>query len=425
MGTEVGKGENNILGLERKILLKDVQKSTTKFEFKKCIQDIPKRGGGLVIYYKQELSQYVKILTQCNKVSMHLEQLWIQIKKPNFKTEIISVIYRPPNGNCSNFFEEIIESTNIARDFLNAEITILGDINIDYKLRHTSDFSKIKDFERDFQLKQMINTPTRITPRNSSILDLIFTDMEHICEYGVLDYQVSDHAPVFLTKKKPKIKKSFYTSRGRTYKNYDKNIFQNMIKDDIRWLSFWDPENGVDDMWKLIYDIILDAANTTCPFVNMKIANNNPEWFSHELLEEIHLKDELFREYSRLTTDLAWDSYKIQRNRVKSLSKNGKEEFVKDQMDSNSGNPKKFWCIINNTTGLGKDRANVSSISLVDEHKNIKQGIEAVEFMNNYYASAGFNLLNQFNTTWQPNIHLFGEYPGFNFLTFMNMKSLS
>ena len=188
-----------------------------------------------------------------------------------------------------------------------------------------------------------------------------------------------------------------------------------MMKDDIRWLSFWDPENSVGDMWKLISDIILDAANTTCPFVNMKIANNNPEWFSHELPEEIHLIDELFREYSRLKTDLAWDNYKIQRNRVKSLIKNGKEEFVKDQIDSNSGNPKKFWHIINNTTGLGKERANVSSITLVDEHKNLKKGIEAVEFMNNYYASAGFNLLNQFKTTWQPNIHLFDEYPGFKF----------
>ena len=70
---------------------------------------------------------------------------------------------------------------------------------------------------------------------------------------------------------------------------------------------------------------------------------------------------------------------------------------------------------ITGSASLGKERANVSSISLVDEHKNIKQGIEAVEFMNNYYASAGFNLLNQFNTTWQPNIHLFGGYPGFKF----------
>ena len=101
----------------------------------------PKRGGGLVIYYKNELSQHVKIMPECSKVSPNLEQLWIKIEKPNFKTEIISTIYRPPSGTCSKSFDELTESMNIAQELSNAEITILGDINIDYKLRHTNDFN--------------------------------------------------------------------------------------------------------------------------------------------------------------------------------------------------------------------------------------------------------------------------------------------
>ena len=373
----------------------------------------PKRGGGLVIYYKKELSLYVNIMSPCSKVSPHLEQLWIQIRKPNFRTEIISVIYRPPSGICSNFFEELTASMNIARDFLNAEITILGDINIDYKLRHTNDYKKIKEFERDFQLRQLINLPTRITPRSSSILDIILTDMENINEYGVLDYQVSDHAPIFVSKKKPKIKKSFYQTKGRTYKNYVSVDFQRSINDDMRWLKFWDPENTVDDMWQIVYDIILDAANITCPFVNMKIADENPEWFSQELLEEIHLKDEYFRTYNCSKTDQDWDVYKSQRNRVKFLIKNGKEEFIKELVETNSGNPKKFWRIINNTSGLGKEKRNIASISLVDENMETKQGIDAVKYMNEYYASAGYNLLKDFSTTWQS--IGFGDYPGFVF----------
>ena len=82
----------------------------------------------------------------------------------------------------------------------------------------------------------------------------------------------------------------------------------------------------------------------------MKIADNNPEWFSQELLEEIHPKDELYREYNIVKTGIALDNYKNQRNMVKSLNKNGKEDFVKEQIDSNYGNPRKFWRIINSTT---------------------------------------------------------------------------
>ena len=55
-------------------------------------------------------------------------------------------------------------------------------------------------------LRQIIETPTRVTPRNSSILDVIFTNMEHLNDYEVLDYQVSDHATVFVSKKKSKLK---------------------------------------------------------------------------------------------------------------------------------------------------------------------------------------------------------------------------
>ena len=129
--------------------------------------------------------------------------------------------------------------------------------------------------------------------------------MEHINDSGVLDYQVSDHAPVFISKKKSKIKKTFYKTKGRSYKNYVKTDFLRLITEDERWLGFWDPDIDVDYMWKLMYDIILDASNITCPFVNMKIADDNPEWFSHELLEEIHLKDELFRDFNIFKTNFA------------------------------------------------------------------------------------------------------------------------
>ena len=375
----------------------------------------PKRGGGLIIYYKSELSPYIKVLPECTKITPHSEQLWVLLNKPNLRKEIISLIYRPPSGNCTSFFDELINSTTIAQEYSNAEITILGDINIDYRQRHSPDFSRLKDFERDFQLRQLIDTPTRITARNSSILDIILTNMEYVDNSGVLDYRLSDHSSVFVTKKKPKFKKSFLNTKGRTYKHYNKHDFQQHILNDARWEQFWDPANTVDDMWQYIYDIVLCSANITCPFVNMKIANDNPEWFSHELLEEIYLKDEFFREYIESKSEIKWELYRNQRNRVKFLIKSGKEEYLKDQIEQNSGDPKKFWRIINNTTGLGKERKNTAEIHLFDGNNNTIHGKEAVEYMNEYYASAGYNLLNKFQNTWPPNVRMFGDYLGFSF----------
>ena len=313
------------------------------------------------------------------------------------------------------YYESWNQSMEISQEYINAETTILGDINIDYKLRHTVDFDRIKEFERDFQLKQYINTPTRITRRNSSILDMVFSNMEHIESTGVLNYQVSDHAPVFITKKKQTIKKSTYMTRGRTYKNYICENFQQRILEDHRWADYWDHSNDVDTMWQIMYDIIIDAADITCPFVNMKIMDGNPDWFSHEILEELYLKDELFREYQATKTEVTWEQYVLQRNRVKTLIKKGKENFIKDHIEQDSGNPKKFWRKVNNLTGLGKERSNSTLTKLINDLGETISGKDAIEYINNYYASAGYDLLNKFDIPWHPNLAMFGDYDGLSF----------
>ena len=249
----------------------------------------PKRGGGLIIYYKKELSPYLTKLS-CSKITSNLEQLWVLLKRPNHRIEIISVIYRPPSGTTSIFFEELYNSMDFVSEYSNAEITVMGDINIDYRLRHTRDFNSIKDFERDYQLKQLIDTPTRLTPRHISTIDVIFTDMEHVISSGVLNCMISDHQPVFVCKKKEKTKQTFSKTQGRTYKHYIKQDFENLILDDPRWVQFWDTKKAVDGLWNIMFQIIMDAADITCPIVNMKIRNGNPEWFCNEILEEIHLK---------------------------------------------------------------------------------------------------------------------------------------
>ena len=39
-----------------------------------------------------------------------------------------------------------------------------------------------------------------------------------------------------------------------------------------------------------MFNIILDAANLTCPMIYMKIANKNPAWFCNEILKQNSLE---------------------------------------------------------------------------------------------------------------------------------------
>ena len=52
---------------------------------------------------------------------------------------------------------------------------------------------------------------------------------------------------------------------------------------------------------------------------------------------------------------------------------------------------------------------------LVNNEGETISGKDAVEYLNNYYASAGFDLSKEFHVPWHPNLAMFGDYPGFSF----------
>ena len=278
--------------------------------------------------------------------------------------------------------------------------SILGDINIDYRLRHTLDYKRIKDLEREYQLKQLITSPTRITPRHSSIIDMIFTDMEHIHSFGTLNNAISDHLPVFIAKKKGKVVKNISYTEGRSYKQYNKETYQQLIRNDCRWISFWDPTIDPNEQWEIVYETILDASNQLCPIVKMKINENNPQWFSHELLQEIYYKDELYHHFKVTRTSEDWIAFKSQNKLVKALIKNGKEEFIKDTLHENSGDSRKFWRKINDTTSLGKTKIKSTNIQIKTSDGNVLTDQAAAEHVNDYYVNVGPKLEEKFLNNW-------------------------
>ena len=204
----------------------------------------PKRGGGLIVYIKKRLSDYAEIVEELSTISGNIEQLWVKIDKPNTRKQLIANIYRPPNGKLTDAIAKLTESMKKAQNSFSSEITLLGDFNVNYKLRHTLPFKQLKEFERNFNLKQLINTTTRIGIKTKSCLDLIFTNMDHIISSGVLDIAISDHLPVFLIKKKAKLPSCFIPTKARSYVNYDKTTFQDSIKHHPKWEIFWQIEEN-------------------------------------------------------------------------------------------------------------------------------------------------------------------------------------
>ena len=58
-----------------------------------------KKGGGLVLYVKDCMCEYLSTIDDYCSMPADLEQLWVCINEPNLRKKIIGVVYRPPAGN--------------------------------------------------------------------------------------------------------------------------------------------------------------------------------------------------------------------------------------------------------------------------------------------------------------------------------------
>ena len=361
-----------------------------------------KRGGGLIIYVKKNLSNFTEIIPHATHVSGNIEQLWIKITKPNVRNLLLGVIYRPPTGKVSDSLAELSTSLTNILDSFQGEIAIVGDFNINYSLRHTPAFKAIKNFERTFNLNQIIKSPTRIVKKSKTHLDLIFTNMDHIISSGVLDIAISDDLPVFLIKKKNKIRPSYSFTKGRSYSTYSKDDFQNDIKTHPKWGSFWDlEENKPNEMWDIMLEIILETSDLHAPLKDMRIREDTPQWITKDLISEINQKDFLFKKAKKFPSDLNWETYKRKKNEVKQLLSTAKEEFIKGKLDEHEANPRKFWRTINDISGIGKNKNSSKCTKITDENNDEFVNQDAADFLNNYYACIGPNLAKTHKEKWE------------------------
>ena len=84
--------------------------------------------------------------------------------------------------------------------------------------------------------------------------------------------------------------------------------------------------------------------------------------------------------------------------KVKKLIQNAKKEYVKDRLEQNQNNPRKFWRNDNDISFLGKSKHRQTLSKIMDKEGNIFENQEAADFLDEYYTTAG--LAKRFSNTW-------------------------
>ena len=107
-----------------------------------------------------------------------------------------------------------------------AKLILLGDFNINFLCSEMNNDKakkrKLLQVTNIYHLDQLISTPTRITERSSTLIDLLFTNTSHrVSDRGVIPSPLSDHCLIFCV-----IKSGVPKAPGRTIEYRSSSIIQ-------------------------------------------------------------------------------------------------------------------------------------------------------------------------------------------------------
>ena len=90
-------------------------------------------------------------------------------------------------------------------------------------------------------------------------------------------------------------------------------------------------------------DKLLSAIEKISPSKEVRIKNNNQEWFDGEVLEKIKERDKLFRKYKKSKLQVDREIYQKARNAAHSIILKKKKQHVQEALQENIGKPKELW----------------------------------------------------------------------------------
>ena len=246
---------------------------------------VPKKGGGVGLYIKEKHVYSTKSYEHLNSSKHAMGAVWIEIIRPHAKNILLATIYRPPDGNEKKNCEEITQMANSILDLDKHELFIMGDFNINMNNKQSNESKHLAHFQELKNLKQLITDNTRANSR----IDLIFTNSDNIFDCGVMDINISDLDLIYVINKKLYTKHVRVQFRGRSYKNYDKDIFVDELTNHD-WTIFSESDDP-EYCWDFILTTIEKYIDSMCPMKERKVRQKGELWITNEILELIYDKD--------------------------------------------------------------------------------------------------------------------------------------
>ena len=357
-------------------------------------------GGGVGVYIRNGIDYTRRIGLENDSY----ESIWIEIKPKKSKPIILGIIYRPPDSSTylSKDFNQTLNENLLTLDKESKETIIMGDINVDYV--KDNDHREIKISFTNNGFKQLLKTPTRITPTSATLIDIIHANnSQNISHTAVIPSSLSDHDLTACVRKMNNIKYAPENIRCRDYRNYDVNQINNDLLN-VNWEQVYNKTSS-SEAWKVMETILKETLNTSAPFISKRIKGKPSPWITDRIKTEMNSRDQLMRKARKSKKYSDWKLYRQKRNYVNNEIKRTKRSYYKTKLTENATNPDKFWKTIKEIfPAKSKERKLPNSFKLSSHTINDKHTI-ANEFCR-FFITVANNLKKKafplVNLVWKP-----------------------
>ena len=151
-----------------------------------------------------------------------------------------------------------------------------------------------------FGLKQLIESPTRITGSSSSIIDHILASFPNrVTQQWILNVELSDHQLIYCTRKITRIKRGGHKQiTFRSFKNYTIDGYEKALVD-INFPEYKKFDN-VNDASSNFIQKLMEVIDKVAPVKSKRIKRISQEWFDSETSEKLIIWDKPFKKYKKL-----------------------------------------------------------------------------------------------------------------------------
>ncbi|XP_068742189.1 uncharacterized protein [Montipora capricornis] len=301
-------------------------------------RDRNRNGGGVCFYIKTAINYSVRTDLNIN----NLENLCLEIRKPNSKPFFIVTWYRPPNSPNEVFSS--LENLIGRLDSENVDFYLMGDMNCNMASMSDTNSHLLSDITDLYGLHQLINEPTRVTDTTSTLIDLIYTNYPDkvVCS-GVCHVSISDHSLIFAYRKLSigVASKRHNTIKYRSFKNFNRDYFRSDIASQ-NWDAldnFQDP----NDMWREWKIKFLNVVDTHAPLRTKRVRLKRSPWITSELKKCMHERHIMKLKAIRSKNPQDWGEFKQLRNKVNSDIRILKESYYKQSFTENKNDSRRTY----------------------------------------------------------------------------------